>query len=134
MEYIVTGRSNSDGKAEILAKSNNYEFGIKAGQPEKAGPTELLLGAFAACCLKNIERFSAILKYNYNSADITVTGLRQEKPPMIYEINYTIHISSDDPNLKPDLLLKNLQKFGTIYNTLNAVCKINGQIILNNHV
>lgn len=134
MEYSVSGRSTSQGEAEIRAKSNTYEFGIKAGQPEIAGPAELLLGAFAACCLKNVERFSSILGYTYQSAEITVEGERQEKPPMFTRIRFTLHISGNDPNLKPDLLLKNLQKFGTIYNTLSAVCEIDGRIIPDTHV
>lgn len=134
MNYSVKGISNSIGIAFINAKANKYEFGIKATQSDLAGPADMLLSSFAACCLKNVERFSSILHYNYDSVEIDVSGVRQEKPPMINEINYTLHISSNDPNLKPDLLLKNLKKFGTIYNTLNTVCKINGQIILNKNV
>ena len=131
MDYQVTGYSESNGKAEISAKSNLYSFGVKSNQHELAGPAEILLSAFAACCLKNVERFSSILHYSYNSVRIEVTGSRQEKPSMITEIHYRIHISSDDAQLNLELLHKNLKKFGTIYNTLNAVCKINGQIVMN---
>lgn len=134
MEYSIKGNSDSNGKAVIIAKANSYDFGIKSNQKEMAGPANILLGAFAACCLKNVERFSAILHYTYDSAEIEVIGTRQEKPPMINKIDYTLHISSKDPNFKPDLLLKNLKKFGTIYNTLNAVCEIDGQLILNKNV
>lgn len=134
MNYTVKGSSNSNGEAKISAKSNTYAFGIKPNQPEMAGPADILMSAFAACCLKNVERFSTILHYNYNSAEIEVTGERQEKPPMINKVRYTLHISSDDPNINTDLLHKNLKKFGTIYNTLNAVCAIEGQIILNKNV
>ena len=70
MEYLVSGISNSSGEATVKAKSNEYSFGIKADEPEKAGPAELLMSAFAACCLKNVERFSSILKYSYLSAEI----------------------------------------------------------------
>ena len=134
MVYFVKGNSNSSGKAVISAKANSYDFGIKPSQKEMAGPADILLSAFAACCLKNIERFSTILNYNYNTAEIEVNGTRQEKPPMINKINYTIHIVSDDQNLNPDLLHKNLKKFGTIYNTLNVVCEIDGQIKLTTNV
>lgn len=134
MEYSVKGISNSLGEATIKAKSNEYSFGVKSDQPEKAGPAELLLGAFAACCLKNVERFSSLLHYTYQTAEIDVIGERQENPPMFNRIRFTLYISGNDSNLKPDLLLKNLQKFGTIYNTLNEVCEIEGQIILNGNV
>jgi uncharacterized OsmC-like protein len=134
MSYTVKGKSNNNGEAKIIAKSNNYVFGIKSNQSEFCGPAEILLSSFAACCLKNVERFSSILNYQYDSAEIEVTGIRQEKPSMINKIDYTLSISSKDKNLNIDLLHKNLKKFGTIYNTLNAVCEINGKLILNNHV
>jgi uncharacterized OsmC-like protein len=128
MEYSITATSTSTGHATISAKSNTYVFGVAANQTEMAGPTELLLSAFAACCLKNVERFSSILHYSYNVATIEVTGQRQEKPAMINTIHFTLHITTNDAHLNGDLLLKNIQKFGTIYNTLNAVCEIDGQL------
>lgn len=134
MEYFVKGNTSTDGEATITAKSNSFAFGIKATQNEMAGPTELLLSAFAACCLKNVERFSSILHFTYTNAEIEVTGIRQDKPPMINRISYALKIASDDPDLNLDLLHKNIKKFGTIYNTLNVVCEINGQIILENNV
>ena len=134
MEYSIKAKSASSGEAVVFAKSNSYDFGIKSNQPEMAGPTELLLGAFAACCLKNIERFSQLLHYTYTHAEIEVKGFRQEKPPMINKIQYTIRIKSNDPKLKLDLLHKNLKKFGTIYNTLNVVCEIDGELIVADNV
>lgn len=134
MEYFVKGKSNSTGQAVINAKSNEYSFGVKADQSELAGPAELLLSAFAACCMKNVERFSSILHFNYKAAEIEVSGIRQEKPPMFNTINYTLTIETNDSKLNADLLHKNLIKFGTIYNTLNAVCEIEGQIKIKNYV
>lgn len=92
----------------------------------------MLLGAFAACCLKNIERFSDTLKFDYEHAQIEVVGERQEKPTKLVTIKYIILIKSEDPKLNPKLLHKNLQKFGTIYNTLKETCKVSGEIILIN--
>jgi uncharacterized OsmC-like protein len=132
MQYTVKGMSNSTGEATVSAKLNDYSFGIKTNQTDLAGPAELLLSAFAACCLKNVERFAAILHYTYETAEIEVTGIRQEKPPMFNSINYVLRIKSVDPKLNPDLLQKNLIKFGTIYNTLSAVCEIDGQVIVDN--
>lgn len=134
MKYAVNGYSNSNGEAKVEAKSSVYKFGIKANQTMLAGPAELLLSSFAACCLKNIERLSKILNYTYQSAEIEVTGMRQVKPSMFSTIDYTITIHSDDDNINVDILLKNLQKFGTIYNTLHSVCTIHGEILVNESV
>lgn len=128
MNYQVVGRSEKGAAAHIQAKSNQYTFGIQSDQQDLAGPAELLLSAFAACCLKNVERFSTILNFSYVSAEIVVTGIRQEKPPMFVQINYTLRISSNDVELNTRLLQRNLEKYGTIYNTLAAVCKIEGQL------
>lgn len=134
MEYAVTGNSTHSGTATITAKSNEYSFGIKPNTTEMAGPAELLLSSFAACCLKNVERFSKILGYTYEEAKIEVKGIRQEKPPMFNAIHYELTINSDNSKLNTDLLQKNLIKFGTIYNTLNAVCEIDGKILVSNNV
>jgi uncharacterized OsmC-like protein len=114
---------------KIEAKENQYTFGIRKDRHEMAGPAELLLGAFAACCLKNVERFSSLLGFEYTNAKIQVEGVRQEKPPMMSEISYTLRISGSDERLNPDLLHKNIRKFGTVYNTLSQVSAIHGKII-----
>lgn len=103
-------------------------FGILAGQDELPNPAELLLGAFAACCLKNVQRFSERLGFDYESATITVTGERREKPTKIVTIRYVIWIRSSDDRLNDRLLHKNLQKFGTIYNTLKETCDVAGEL------
>lgn len=128
MNYHVIGQSDCEGVANIKAKSNTYTFGIKSDQVELAGPAELLLSAFASCCLKNVERFAEILKFTYVSAEIEVSGIRQEKPPMFTEIQYSLRVYGDDEGLNTDLLQMNLEKFGTIYNTLSAVCTIQGEL------
>lgn len=128
MKYTVVAKSKESGVGQIDAKSNRYEFGISQDQKDMAGPAELLLSAFAACSLKNVERFSSILEFDYEHAEIHVEGVRQDKPPLMKEINYTLEIKSTDENLNPDLLHKNIQKFGTIYNTLKQGSTINGEI------
>lgn len=130
MKYSVTASSTKSGIGQIEAKENQYTFGIHKDRNEMAGAAELLLGAFAACCLKNVERFSSLLDFEYKNAEIQVEGVHQEKPPMMKEIHYTLRINSSDENLNPDLLHKNIRKFGTIYNTLSQVSEINGEIII----
>lgn len=128
MKYSVVAKSNESGIGEIDAKKNHYEFGVSQDHKDMAGPAEMLLSAFAACCLKNVERFSSILEFEYETAEIQVEGIRQDKPPLMKEIKYTLEIKSSDENLNTDLLHKNIQKFGTIYNTLSHGSEITGEI------
>lgn len=127
MKYILTASSIAHQTGTIIVKHNAVGFGITS-QKELLNPAELLLGAFAACCLKSVERFSKLLKFEYDDARIEVVGLRQEKPTKLIEIQYILYINSQDPSLNLPLLHKNIQQYGTIYNTLKASCAISGAL------
>jgi len=128
MKYTITGNSTAHKEGTFTVKQNTISFGINGNESTVPNPAELLLGAFAACCLKNIERFSQLLKFDYDSASIEVVGDRQEKPTKIIKIKYLIYIKSGDPSLNINLLHKNIQRYGTIFNTLKASCEIVGAI------
>lgn len=128
MNYAVKAKSTSNRQASYIVKEANFSFGITKEQDQLPNPAELLLGAFAACCLKNIERFSDILKFEYEQAEIEVIGELQESPTKLNAINYLISIKGANINI--NLLHKNIQKFGTIYNTLKETCQISGEIKL----
>ncbi|MBR9833034.1 OsmC family protein [Acidiluteibacter ferrifornacis] len=126
MKYTVTGTVDANHNATFSVKGNSISFGVKKGTDDLPNPVELLLGSFAACCLKNVERFSEILKYDYEGATIEIVGDRQENPTKLIGIQYVIKIKGKEINL--DLLHRNIQKFGTIYNTLQEMCEISGEL------
>lgn len=130
MQYQISGSINSDRVAVFSVKKHDILFGLQSDQEDLPNPAELLLGAFSACCLKNVQRFSELLGFTYTNVSIEVTGERQEKPTKIVAIHYAIHLSSSDKKLNPELLHKNLQKFGTIYNTLKELGDVSGEIIV----
>lgn len=125
--YTLSATSSSSEEGRITARDNTFVFGA-TGSSDLPSPVELLMGAFAACCLKNVERFSSFMKFSYAHAEIAVTAIRQDQPPMLHTLKFDLVVCSDDAKINTDLLLRNLQKFGTIYNTLNAVCAIEGKI------
>lgn len=131
MEFTINAISNPRDEGILNIEENKVAFGVTK-QNTLPTPADLLISAFAACCLKNVERFSEFMHFGYESAAITVNATRGEKPPMINEISFVIKIQSKDQNINTDLLLRNLQKFGTIYNTLDVACKINGDIVVEN--
>ncbi len=69
-----------------------------------------------------------MMKFEYESASIDVNAVRLEKPPRMDEIKYVLKIYSNDPKLNIKLLQKNIEKFGTIYNTVKLSCKIQGVV------
>ncbi|MFT5892767.1 MAG: putative OsmC-like protein [Dokdonia sp.] len=129
MKYSIKAHSSSKNKASINVKQSEIAFGIT---PESAdilpNPAELFLGSFSACILKNVERFSMFMNFEYSHAEITVNATRLEKPPRMDNIQYELKIYSQDDTLNSELLKKNIEKFGTIFNTVKTSCTITGEI------
>lgn len=129
MEYFSKATSSSKENASIKIKESEIIFGITPESDDiLPNPAELFLGSFSACILKNVERFSDLMKFEYSNAELIVNATRLEKPPRMDELSYELKIYSKDPHLNIDLLKKNIEKFGTIFNTVKASCKINGKI------
>ncbi len=130
MEYTVSASSKAGSDAHLDLKGGRVAFGIV---PEHAddlpNPAELFLGSFAACILKNVERFSKILKFDYEKANLKVTAKRLEKPPRMDEIKYELTVFSKDSHLNIALLKKNIERYGTIFNTVNNACQIEGTVV-----
>ena len=129
MPYSINAITTSQKNAFITIKATNIPFGVNSKNNEDlASPAELFLSSFSACILKNLERFSTLLKFEYSHAAISVNAIRNEKPPKLDEINYSLKIYSKDVSINLKLLKKNIEKYGTIYNTVNSSCSITGEI------
>jgi uncharacterized OsmC-like protein len=132
MEYQIKASSISSKDATIHIKISEIAFGTTSQSAEVLpNPAELFLGAFASCMLKNVERFSIMMKFTYIKAAVSVTALRTEKPLKMDNLNYKLTVFSEDENLNLSLLKKNIEKFGTIYNTVKLSCTINGVVLQN---
>ena len=129
MIYQIKASSISNQDAVVQIKNSNIDFGTTSKTAETLpNPAELFLGSFASCILKNVERFSAMMKFTYSKASIKVNATRLENPPRMENIIYSLTIYSNDEKLNLDLLKKNIEKFGTIYNTVKLSCSISGTI------
>ena len=129
MNYHIKASSISNSDAKIQIKESSIDFGTTSKTSEiLPNPAELFLSAFAACILKNVERFSTMMKFNYSKAAIEVHATRLENPPRMENVNYVLTIYSKDKKLNVPLLKKNIEKFGTIYNTVKLSCTISGTI------
>ncbi|WP_028891334.1 OsmC family protein [Tenacibaculum sp. 47A_GOM-205m] len=129
MNYQIQASSISNKDAIIHVKQSNIDFGTTAKTAENLpNPAELFLGSFASCILKNVERFSGMMKFTYTKATIEVNATRLENPPRMENIVYNLTIYSNDKKLNSGLLKKNIEKFGTIYNTVKLSCSISGTI------
>ncbi len=129
MKYQIKASSISNQDAVIHIKQSNIDFGTTSNTAETLpNPAELFLGAFSACMLKNVERFSGMMKFSYTKAMLEVNATRLEDPPRMDNIVYNLAIYTNDNKLNTALLKKNIEKFGTIYNTMKLSCSISGTI------
>ncbi len=129
--YRARARTVGDGVGDVAVNGASISFDRSwpnADSPTLPGPGELLAAAFAACVIKNVERFSQMLPFAYDSAAIEVELHRHEHPPRFDRVDYVLHLVTDEPAARVDLLARNLAKYGTVYNTLAAGCEISGHI------
>jgi len=135
MKYHILAKSISGNEGIISIKQSTIDFGTTQKTEEiLPNPAELFLGAFASCILKNVERFSEMMKFSYSKASLTIDATRLESPPRMEHLSYELIIYSKDEKLNIDLLKKNIEKFGTIYNTVKQSCSITGKITKHTHV
>jgi len=135
LEYKITAIGTPPGSATAVANKSEIKFDATSGRDDVLpNPAELLLASLAACILKNVQRYSEILKIPYKGARITINGIRNDNPPYMKEINYLLEVSTDADEKKIQNWHRNILKFGTITNTLMRACEIKGNMIkISNH-
>jgi uncharacterized OsmC-like protein len=127
--YQARGSVRAGGDGRLEAHGLDTSFDGTAGRlDDLPGPADVLSAALCACILKNVERFSHLLPFRYESASVEVTAEREEPPPRIVRVSYHLRVVTDEPHARVDLLHKNIRKFGTITNTLAAACELTGEI------
>lgn len=63
-----------------------------------------------------------------NRPRVKVVAEREEPPPHIARMRYELAIVTDEPEARVELLHRNIQRFGTITNTLAKSCEVSGTI------
>lgn len=132
LTYTVRAETVGPGvsRASIAGKTATVDLDTSAGQRDAiAGPADLLVAAFAACVLKNVERMSGMMPFTYDAAEIEVTAEREANPPRISRIRYTLTVTTDEPERRLELLHRNIARQGTIYNTLAQVAEVTGEVV-----
>jgi uncharacterized OsmC-like protein len=129
MEFTVTAkRIDAHGS---LARCKDAELSIDtdlAGRRDALNPAELLLAALAACMLKGIERVTPMLRFSLRGVSIRVHAIRQDTPPRLESIDYEIVVDSDESDQRLELLHNNVQKYGTVFNTIAPGTTLRGML------
>jgi len=129
MTFSVRARRTDAHGGEATCKSASITLDTDlAGRVDAFNPAELMMAALAACVLKSIERVTPILKFNLRGVEVRLHGVRQDVPPRMESIDYEILVDSDESDHRLALLHDNIQKYGTVYNTVSPGTRLAGVI------
>lgn len=130
LEYRLSARAVHGGSADVTVAQTVIPLDAGWATPPTGapGPADLLGSAFAACLLKNLARAGALLDFKYDDAQVDVILRRQDSPPKFVSVEYDLRVTTDEPERRVELVHSNLRKFGTVYNTLAAVCDVRGTV------
>jgi uncharacterized OsmC-like protein len=129
LDYTVTARRIDEHGSEARTKDALIVLDTDMkGRADAFNPAEMLLASLAACMLKGTERVIPMLEFDLRGIEVSLRGQRQDSPPKLVKIDYEIVVDTDETDQRLDLLHRNLQKYGTIYNTLAGATEVSGQI------
>lgn len=130
MEFKVTAKRVDAHCSTAFCKDASIALDTDlTGRRDAFNPAELLLGALSACMIKGIERVTPMLKMDIKGVDVTITAKRQDSPPKLIDIAYSLVVDSDEPDHRLELLHENVRKYGTVFNTLSVGTEIKGVLI-----
>jgi uncharacterized OsmC-like protein len=129
--YTVTATSGPGGagQVQVFGRALRFDGGAERDLVHP-GPAELLCAALAACVLKNVERFSGMLSFQYEAARVSVEAERQDAPPRFTRFTYRLELVTREPPRRVELLHKNVRQFGTVSGTLGLAAEVVGEIVV----
>jgi uncharacterized OsmC-like protein len=133
LSFTAHARSTGDDVAGVVTTSDGQQIRFDATaerDPTLPSPADLLTAAFAACTLKNVARFAGMLGFTYKAAQIDVTSERTDEPPRIAHVDWVLTIHTSDPPERLRLLQANIERHGTIYNTIAAAAAVTGTVVV----
>ncbi len=129
LEYEVLARRVDSHGSVVKCKQAEWVIDTDLkGREDAFNPAELLLAAVAACILKGMERIAPMIKFEFRAVTVRVRGQRQDAPPKMVRIEYEILVDTDQDDRQLELMHKNIQKYGTIYNTVAAGTELTGRL------
>jgi organic hydroperoxide reductase OsmC/OhrA len=126
--YTARGTVVPGGTGHLQSHGLDVNFDGSAGRGTLPGPADLLAAALSACLLKNVERFSHLLSFQYAAAAVDVELEREEPPPRITKARYQLRLVTTETPERVELLHRNIKRSGTVGNTLAAACDLDGTL------
>lgn len=130
ISFTVTAR-RIDGHISVVSNARSeISLGTDIeGNDDALNPMEILMAALCACMIKGVNRVTPLLNFTITDLSISVTANRQDAPPHVASMHYLITVDSPESDDRLALLHENLQKFGTVTNTIAAGTRLTGELV-----
>jgi len=126
---VITKRDNEQGSRASYKQAAITLDTAMAGRSDAFNPAELLLAALSACIIKGVERVAPMIGFSFRGLEVYVHGVRQDAPPKMASISYKVVVDTDETEQRMELLHQNIQKYGTVYNTVAPGTTLSGMIM-----
>lgn len=129
-------RVHVEQKDAYHARATVREFELRLGA-RRADPTagfnpvETLLAALGDCLLTALDFVAELSKIPITGAWIELEATRQDKPPKLNQIRYTLHLSSEAPKERVERLVGLAERNSTVFQTLSQTLPIEGHWEMN---
>lgn len=118
-EYTVAVRREDEAHSWAMTGEHRLLLGTRRGdQTAGFNAAQTLLAALGACLISNISYFAELLRLEVEEVQIDLRGLRADKPPGLFQIDYIVNLVSREPEDKLQKLCDLAAKWGTVTNTL----------------
>lgn len=128
--FKINEKLVEDGVALVKARNIRIVSDVRddGTHPYGLSPAEMIGNALGSCLLINSQRIAKKMRMNFSALSVDLQVYRQEKPPKIVRIEYTIYIKTDGSEKQLEKLFDYTTKYSTTYNTLKDSVEIVGKI------
>ena len=133
--YAVTVTRRDDSHSVASAGDHQLLLGTRRGDLTAGfNAAQTVLAALGACLISNINYFAEMLRLDVVDLSVNLRGLRGDKPPGLYQIDYEVILVSDEPEDKLQKLADMAAKWGTLTNTLTEGVEPQGKLVINRSI
>jgi uncharacterized OsmC-like protein len=111
------------------ASVGEFELSLGARRADPTAgfnPVETLLAALGDCLLTALDFEAELSKIPITGAWIELEATRQDKPPSLNRIRYTLHLASEAPKERVECLVGLAERNSTVFQTLSQTLPIEG--------
>jgi len=126
--YAVRVERIDEGHARAAVRDATLTLGARRADPSAGfNPVETLLSACGDCLLTAVQHIAGLSRAVIADARVDLEAQRQDKPPRLTEIRYTLHLSSDEPDDRLQHVVELAQANSTVLQTVALAVPVQGR-------